>query len=201
MSDAVIDLSKGQRINLNKVAPALQKVRVALNWTVNTRDSGSNFDVDVVAFACKYNETGEPKLIGNAWFIFYNQLTSPDGSIIHMGDNLVGSEDSDGDCENIIVDLTKINLSVEEISFIVNIHDAQTRRQNFGQIRKASIKLIDDNTSAIVAQYVLSEDFSTEQSVQFGSLYKNENGWNFMSVGTGYNTGLDKFVLEYGGIM
>ena len=201
MSEAVIDLSKGQRINLAKVAPALKKVRVALSWTVNSRNTGGDFDVDVVAFACKYNDKGEPKLIGNSWFIFYNQLTSPDGCIKHMGDNLVGSEVIDGDCETIVVDLTNISLNVEEISFIVNIHEAQARRQNFGQIRKAAIKLIDDETDSVVAQYILSEDFSTEQSVQFGSLYKNENGWNFMSVGTGYNNGLDKFVLEYGGVM
>ena len=201
MTDAPIDLSKGQRINLDKVAPALTKVRVVLSWTVNARDSGGQFDVDVVAFVCKYNPQGEPKLIGNAWFIFYNQLTSPDGSIVHMGDNLVGSEVIDGDCETIVVDLAKINSAVEEISFIVNIHEAQARRQNFGQIKKASIKLVDDNTGAVVAQYILSEDFSTEQSVQFGSLYKNENGWNFMSVGTGYNNGLDRFVIEYGGTM
>ena len=197
--DAIIDLSKGQRINLAKVAPSLKKVRVALSWTINSRDSGADFDVDVVAFGCKYNEKGEPKLIGNAWFIFYNQLSSPDGSIQHMGDNLIGSDEIDGDCENIVVDLEKIHLAVEEISFIVNIHEAKERRQNFGQIRKASIKLIDDTTGSVVAQYVLSEDFSTEQSVQFGSLYKNENGWNFMSVGTGYNNGLDTFVIEYGG--
>lgn len=197
--DSVIDLSKGQRINLSKVAATLQQVRVALSWTVNNRDSGADFDVDVVAFACKYDASSQPKLLGNAWFIFYNNLNSPDGSITHMGDNLVGSEEVDGDCENIVVDLTKVHAAVEEISFIVNIHEAQNRRQNFGQIRKASIKLIDDTTGAVVAQYVLSEEYSTEQSVQFGSLYKNENGWNFQAVGTGYNNGLDKFVLEYGG--
>lgn len=201
MTEAVINLTKGQRINLAKVAPALQKVRVALSWTVNARDTGADFDVDVVAFVCKYNPKGEPKLIGNEWFIFYNNLVSPDGSINHLGDNLTGSEEVDGDCENITVDLTKLNAGVEEISFIVNIHEAQTRGQNFGQIRKASIKLIDDLTGTVVAQYVLSDDFSTEQSVQFGSLYKNENGWNFQSVGTGYNHGLDKFVREYGGTL
>ena len=194
-----INLEKGQRINLTKEAgKPLKKIRALIGWQANTTDSGTDFDVDVSAFICGYNSAGKPMLLGDKWFIFYNQLTSPDNSIVHHGDNTVGGTD-DGDCEAISVDLETISPSVDEISFVVTIYDAVNRKQNFGQIRNAYIRIVDDENDKVIATYPLSDDFSVETAVQVGSVYRKNDVWSFQAVGSGYKIGLDSFVLEYGG--
>ena len=195
-----INLTKGGRIDLAKEDPALRKVRVGLSWGWNRTDTGAGFDLDVTAFGLKADAGGAPKLCGrdDDFMVFFNHLTSADGAIHHTGDNRTG--EGEGDDEVITVDLTRLSPEVEEISFVVTIHDAINRRQNFGQIPKASIRLYNDETNAMIAEYNLEEDFSTETAVQFGSLYK-KNGIvsAFKAVGAGYNAGLDAFVREYGG--
>jgi tellurium resistance protein TerD len=192
-----IVLEKGQRINLSKQVANLQQVSVTIGWKANTADTGTDFDVDVSAFICKANEKNDPVLIGNKWFIFYNEYSSPDGSVVHQGDDTTGG--SGGDCEEIVVNLTEHDLRIQEISFIVTIHDAVNRKQNFGQIRDAYVKITNKIDGVVIATYDLSNDFSTETAIQVGSLYKKDADWLFQAVGTGYKLGLEAFVRQYGG--
>lgn len=197
-----INLTKGGRINLAKEAPSLKVVRVGLGWKQNATDTGHDFDLDVTAFGLKM-VNGDPKLAGRNdqpdFMVFYGNHQSIDGAITHSGDNRKG--DTDGDDETVIVDLSKLDSQVEEISFIVTIHDAQERRQNFGQISKSYICLYDDANGNVIARYDLEEDFSVETAIQFGSLYKRDDGaWAFKAIGAGYQLGLDAFVKGYGGI-
>ena len=127
--------------------------------------------------------------------MFYNNRQSPDGAVTHSGDNRTG--DAAGDDESILVDLGKLHPEAREISFIVTIHDAVARGQNFGQIRDAYIRLYDDLTGQVVADYDLDEMFSQETAVQFGSLFKLNGEWSFKAVGAGYRLGLGDFVAGY----
>jgi tellurium resistance protein TerD len=194
----LISLEKGERINLSKKITSLKRVRAVVGWKANNTDTGTDFDIDVSAFVCK-NVNDKPTLIGNKWFVFYNNLKTPDGSVVHSGDEKRGNQSNDGDCEIITVDLTTASAEISEISFVVTIHDAQVAKQNFGMIKASYIKLIDDETGVGIAVFDLSEDFSVETAVQVGSLYKKGTDWLFQAVGAGYKTGLDAFVREYGG--
>ena len=199
-----INLTKGSRINLTKEAPTLTKLRVGLGWMPNATDTGADFDLDVTAFGLTLDAQGEPKLAGRKtdpdYIVFYNNEKSVDGAIIHSGDSRKG--EASGDDETITIDLTLLSPTVDEISFIVTIHEAIARRQNFGQVPKSHIALYDDATGNLIARYDLGEDFSSETAVQFGSVYKREDGaWAFKAVGAGYNLGLDAFVTGYGGVL
>ena len=199
-----INLTKGSRINLTKEAPTLTKLRVGLGWMPNATDTGADFDLDVTAFGLTLDAQGEPKLAGRKtdpdYIVFYNNEKSVDGAIIHSGDSRKG--EASGDDETITIDLTLLSPTVDEISFIVTIHEAIARRQNFGQVPKSHIALYDDTTGNLIARYDLGEDFSSETAVQFGSVYKREDGaWAFKAVGAGYNLGLDAFVTGYGGVL
>lgn len=186
-----INLTKGGRINLSKEAPSLTKVRFGLGWEANAFDTGGKFDLDASLFLLNNG-----KLLSDNHFVFYNNTTSPDGSVKHQGDNRTG--DAAGDDETIIVDLSKIDPNIDEISFIVTIHD-DTGKLNFGQVKNSYIKMYDDATGAELAKYSLEDDFSMETAVQFGSLYKKDGSWLFKAVGAGYKKGLADFVVIYGG--
>lgn len=192
-----INLEKGGRINLSKDVPLLKRVRLGLGWDANQFDTGKDFDLDASVFICKADAQGSAKLISDEHFVFYGHLTSPDGAVMHKGDNRTGA--ATGDDESIIVNLQKVAPEVEEMSFIVTIHEASERRQNFGQVKNSYIKLYDDETGKEVAKYSLEDDFSTETAVQFGSLYKKDGAWLFKAVGAGYKKGLADFVVAYGG--
>lgn len=193
-----INLTKGARVNLSKTAPSLTKVRFGLAWGENKYDSGAAYDLDASLFICS-SETGSPKLISNDHFVYYNNQRSPDGAVIHSGDNRTG--DKEGDDEEVTVELTKVGQSVDEISFVVTIYEADSRKQNFGQIPGSKITAYDDATGAIIATYSLEDDFSTETAVQMGSLFKKDGDWLFKAVGAGFNKGLGDFVLAYGGTL
>lgn len=194
-----IPLGKGSRINLQKEAPQLKRLRFELSWKPNNTDTGEKFDLDATAFGLKIDPAGNPKLAGNDadFMVFYNVTSSVDGSMTHSGDNKTG--DGDGPDEIITVDLQKLSTQVDEISFVVTIFDADVRRQNFGQVPSSSIALVDDETNVVIARYDLEEDFSTETAVQFGSLYRKDGGFAFKAIGAGYAKGLDAFVRAYGG--
>lgn len=192
-----INLEKGGRINLSKDVPMLKRVRLGLGWDANSFDTGKDFDLDASVFVCKPNAQGVAKLLSDLHFVFYGNAASPDGAVVHKGDNRTGA--ASGDDETIVVDLKKLAQEVEEISFVVTIHEATERRQNFGQVRNSYIKLYDDETGKELAKYSLEDDFSTETAVQFGSLYKKEGAWLFKAVGAGYKKGLADFVVAYGG--
>jgi tellurium resistance protein TerD len=186
-----ISLSKGGRIDLAKEAPGLTQVGFGLGWDENGSNTGGEFDLDASVFML--DTSG--KIPQDRYFVFYNNLASIDGAVEHTGDNRTG--DGEGDDETIHVDLSKINLTITELVFVVTIHEAHARKQNFGQVRNAFIRLYDRNTHREIAKYDLEEDFSTETALEFGRLYKKEGSWRFKAVGTGYNAGLQGFVDQF----
>ena len=181
-----INLQKGQRENIN--AP---KFTIGLGWDINNTSTGGAFDLDASLFLLDDNK----KLVSDNHFIFYNNLESPDKAVIHSGDNLTG--DGDGDDEQIKIDLTKIDAAVKEITVVVTIHDADTRRQNFGQVRNSFIRIFNTDTNEEILKYELDEDFSIETAVEFGRIYNRNGEWKFEAVGSGQRDGLEKFVSMY----
>ena len=181
-----INLQKGQRENID--AP---KFTIGLGWDTNSSSTGSGFDLDASVFILGDNK----KIVSDDHFVFYNNLVSPDGSVEHTGDNLTG--DGDGDDEQIKVDLSKADAKVSEICIVVTIHEAEARRQNFGQIRNSFIRIVDAVTNQEVLKYELEEDFSIETAVEFGRLYKREGKWKFEAVGVGMKGGLQDYLNKY----
>lgn len=186
-----INLKKGDRISLAKEAPGLSQAKVGLGWDVNRTDTGEQFDLDVSVFMLGENS----KIPDERYFVFYNNLQSLDGSVKSLGDSRTG--EGTGDDEDITVELTKVNAAIQEMLFVVTIHEAETRRQNFGQVRNAYIRIYDAATQNEVARYDLDEDFSRETAVEFGRLYLKDGEWRFQAVGEGYNSGLAGFVEQY----
>ncbi|MEA5468064.1 TerD family protein [Spirulina sp. 06S082] len=186
-----INLSKGERIDLSKEVPGLTNTWVGLGWDLNATDTGTAFDLDTSVFMLGANG----KIPADPYFIFYNNLKSPDGGVEHLGDNRSGA--GEGDDETIEVNLDKIDSSIQELIFVVTIHDAQERRQNFGQVRNAFIRIADAKTEKEITRYELDEDFSTEAALEFGRLYRKDGTWRFQAVGQGYNSGLSAFVEKY----
>lgn len=180
-----INLEKGQRQSID--AP---KFTVGLGWDSNSSSTGEGFDLDASVFLIGANG----KIPNENHFVYYNNLKSPDGSVIHKGDNLTG--EGDGDDEKIQIDLSTVSSDVNEISFVVTIHHADTRRQNFGQIRNSFIRIFDQTNTELV-KYELDEDFSIETAVEFGRLYKRNNEWKFEAVGIGMKGGLQDYLNKY----
>jgi tellurium resistance protein TerD len=180
-----INLQKGQRENIN--AP---KFTIGLGWDTNNSSTGTGFDLDASVFVLGENK----KILSDSHFVFFNNLKTPDGSVEHTGDNLTG--DGDGDDEQIKVDLSKIDVNATEICVVVTIHEAESRRQNFGQIRNSFVRIFDSNNVEIL-KYELEEDFSVETAVEFGRIYKRNNEWKFEAVGTGMKGGLEDFLNKY----
>ena len=154
-----INLSKGQKVDLTKGNPGLKSIMVGLGWDVNAFDTGADFDLDAAAFMCGSNG----KCPTEKEFIFYGNLEHPTGCVKHMGDNLTGS--GEGDDEQIMVDLTQVPSDIERIAFTVTIYDADVRRQNFGQVSNAFIRIVDDATGKELIHFDLGEDFSIETAV------------------------------------
>ncbi|GAB3215201.1 TerD family protein [Pseudaeromonas pectinilytica] len=186
-----VSLSKGGNVSLAKADPTMTKVLVGLGWDPRATD-GQDFDLDASAFLL----TSTGKVRGDNDFIFYNNLSDAAQSVVHAGDNRTGA--GDGDDESLKVDLTKIPAEVDKIAFTVTIHDAEARRQSFGQVGGAFIRLVNDATGVEVARYDLSEDASTETAMIFGELYRHNNEWKFRAVGQGYAGGLKAMCDQYG---
>lgn len=186
-----INLSKGERVNLSKESPGLTQAGIGLGWDINTTDTGSAFDLDASVFMLGNNG----KIPTEQYFVFYNNLTSPDGSVQHSGDSRTG--EGSGDDELIQIDLAKVDQVIQEVLFVVTIHEADARRQNFGQVRNSFIRIYDTTTELEIAKYELEEDFSRETALEFGRLYRKDNDWRFQAVGQGYNSGLQGFVDKY----
>lgn len=186
-----INLSKGQRIDLGKEAPSLTSAWVGLGWDVNPTDTGVDFDLDASVFMIGANG----KIPTDGYFVFYNNKISPDNAVEHLGDNRTG--EGSGDDELMVVDLSKVDASIQELLFVVTIHEAQARKQNFGQVRNAFIRIADAATKNEISRYELDEDFSIETAVEFGRLYRKDGSWRFQAVGAGYQSGLESFVSKY----
>ena len=181
-----INLQKGQRESIN--AP---KFAIGLGWDANSSSTGGGFDLDASIFVLGENK----KLLSDEHLVFYNNLVSPDGAVEHTGDNLTGA--GDGDDEQIQVDLSKIDPRVTELCIVVTIHDAEVRKQNFGQVRNSFVRIVDAANGTELVKYELEEDFSIETAVEFGRIYKRNNEWKFEAVGAGQRGGLQDYLNKY----
>jgi tellurium resistance protein TerD len=186
-----ISLSKGGNVSLTKEAPGLQKVTVGLGWDARTTD-GQPFDLDASAIGVDANG----RVLSDQHFVFFNNTRSPDGAIEHSGDNVTG--EGAGDDEQIRVDLTGAPAALDRVVFPVSIYDAETRGQNFGQVRNAFIRVINQAGEAEITRYDLSEDASTETATFFGEVYRNGAEWKFRAVGQGYASGLAGIARDFG---
>jgi tellurium resistance protein TerD len=187
-----ISLSKGQKVDLTKGNPSLKNIMVGLGWDVNAYDSGADFDLDAAAFMVGANG----KCPSEKDFVFYGNLVHPSESVKHMGDNLTGA--GEGDDEQIQVDLTKIPSNIEKVAFTVTIYDADVRRQNFGQVSNAFIRIVDEATNTELIRYDLGEDFSIETAIVVGELYRHNGEWKFNAIGSGFQGGLAALCGHYG---
>jgi len=186
-----VTLSKGQNVSLSKTDPALKHILIGLGWDARSSD-GQPFDLDASLFM-----TGDNKKVpSDAYFIFYNQLRSPEGAVEHTGDNLTG--DGDGDDESILVQLEKMPANISSLFIAVTIHDAEARRQNFGQVSNAFVRLVNHENGQEVLRFDLSEDYSTETAMVFGEVYRHNGEWKFRAIGQGYAGGLLSLCHQYG---
>ena len=186
-----INLQKGQNVSLNKEAPGMNEIHAGLGWDTQ-QFAGADFDLDVVLFL-----TGaDGKVLSDSHFVFYNNLSSPDGAVVHSGDNLTG--EGEGDDEVVNVSLNGVDGAVQKIVFATTIHEAQARSQNFGQVQNAFIRLVDKASGEEMIRYDLSEDFSIETSLIVAELYRKDGGWKFKAVGQGFQEGLAALCRHHG---
>lgn len=186
-----LSLSKGGNISLTKLEPTLNSVRIGLGWDARTTD-GAPFDLDASVMVCG----PDGRVLGDDHFIFYNQLQTPDGAVRHAGDVRDGAVA--GDDETVFVNLTGMSPSVDKLAFCATIHDAATRGQNFGQVRNAYIRVVNEADGQEMARYDLTEDASMETAMLFGELYRNGAEWKFRAVGQGYASGLEGIARDFG---
>ncbi|MGQ9659681.1 MAG: TerD family protein [Thermochromatium sp.] len=186
-----ISLQKGANVSLTKTDPGLSNVQVGLGWDARSTD-GAPFDLDASVFLVG----DDGKVLSDAHFIFYNQKTSPDGAVVHAGDNTTGV--GEGDDETISIQLPRVEAGVKRIVFAVTIHEAESRKQNFGMVRNAFIRVLNKDTNSELARYDLSEDYSTETAMIFGEIYRHGEEWKFKAVGQGFAGGLGALARDHG---
>ena len=188
-----INLSKGQRISLEKASPGLKQIFIGLGWDVNATDTGGDFDIDASLFLVDSNE----KLISDQHFIFYNNQISPDSkqSIQQRGDNRTGA--GEGDDEIIDVNLTTVPTDIDKVIITVTIHEADKRQQNFGQVNNAYVRIVNSENEEEVIRYDLTEEFSIETALIMAELYRKDGEWRMNAVGAGYQGGLQALVDRY----
>lgn len=186
-----ISLQKGQNVSLSKQAPGLKKARFGLGWDVRKTD-GSAFDLDASAFVLD----GNGKVLSDQHFVFYNNAKDPSGAVAHLGDNRTG--EGEGDDEVIDVELGLMTPNAAKVTFVVTIHDAEARKQNFGQVANAYIRALNADGDQEIARYDLSEDASIETAMIFGELYRSNDEWKFKAIGQGYAGGLAAVARDYG---
>lgn len=189
-----VSLSKGGRVSLSKEAPGLSKIQVGLGWDQRVTD-GSDFDLDASVFLL--DETG--KVRNDSDFVFYNNLKAVNGAIEHMGDNLTG--EGEGDDEVLKINLKQLETEdpgLVKLSFAVTIHDAEARKQNFGQVNNAFIRIVNQDNDQEIVRFDLTEDYSMETAMIFGEVYFKGGEWRFTAVGQGYAGGLAAACKQFG---
>ena len=187
-----VSLQKGQKVSLTKGNPGLNQVVIGLGWDINQYDTGGDFDLDAAAYLL--TDTG--RVSRQEDFVFFGNLVHPSGSVQHMGDNTTGA--GDGDDEQIKINLSSVPENITKIAFTATIYEAESRRQNFGQINNAFIRIYNEANGEELLRYDLGEDFSIETAVVFGELYKNNGEWKFNAIGSGYQGGLAALCANYG---
>lgn len=188
----MISLSKGQKVDLTKGNPGLSKLLIGLGWDINKYDGQAAFDLDAAAFLLGSNG----KVTSDADFVFYNNPKHSSGSVQHMGDNRTGA--GEGDDEIIRIDLAAVPANIDKIDFTVTIHEAEARKQNFGQVSNSFIHVADDAKGVDLIRYDLGEDFSIETAVVVAELYRNAGEWKFNAIGSGFKGGLRALCLNFG---
>lgn len=188
-----VNLSKGQKVDLTKGNPGLSALLVGLGWQTNRYDGGFDFDLDAAAFLLGANG----KVPSDQEFVFYHNLKHVSGGVEHKGDNLIGGTGAKDD-EQILVDLKKVPANIEKIAFTVTIYDADVRKQNFGQVNNAYIRIVDSANNKELIRYDLGEDFSIETAVVVGELYRHAGEWKFNAIGSGFQGGLRALGLHFG---
>ena len=186
-----VSLTKGGNVSLSKEAPDMRTMRIGLGWDMRVTD-GSAFDLDASVFVL--GEDG--KVRNTSDFVFFNNLSGGDGAVVHQGDNLTG--EGEGDDEVIVVTLDKLPANVAKISFAATIYEADQRRQNFGMVQNAFIRVVNGDGGKEVARYDLSEDASTETAMIFGELYRHGGEWKFKAIGQGFGGGLGPLARSFG---
>ena len=192
-----ISLVKGQKVDLTKGNPSLKKLLIGLGWDTNKYDGGFDFDLDASAFLLG----ADGKCMRDEDFVFYNNLDGRDGAVVHMGDNRTG--EGEGDDEVILLDFDKLPQEIEKIAICVTIHEADQRRQNFGQVSNAYVRLarIDSDSDADgvdLLRFDLEEDFSIETAIVVCEIYRRGPEWKFNAVASGFQGGLAALVRNYG---
>jgi tellurium resistance protein TerD len=187
-----INLKKGQKADLTKGSAGLAKLVVGLGWDTNKYSGCEAFDLDTAAFLLAENG----KVVKDTDFVFYNNLAHESGAVTHLGDNLTG--EGDGDDEQIRVDLAKVPAAYQKIAFTVTINEAEERKQNFGQVSNAFIRIVNEADGQELMRFDLSEDFSVETAVIFGEIYRRDGEWKFSAIGSGFNGGLEALCHNYG---
>lgn len=187
-----VNLKKGQKVDLTKTHSGLNHLHIGLGWDINKYDGDADFDLDVSAFLL--GENG--KVRNSDDFIYYNNLSSKDKSVVHTGDNRTG--EGDGDDEVINVKLSDIAPDVHKISLVITIHDAETLNHNFGQVSESYVRVLDMRDNNEIIRYDLGEDFSIETSIVVGELYRHQGEWKFTAIGSGYQGGLESACKDYG---
>ncbi|MET3696031.1 tellurium resistance protein TerD [Bacillus oleivorans] len=187
-----ISLAKGQKVDLTKSNPGLQKVVIGLGWDVNKYDGGHSFDLDSSVFLLN----AEGRVNSDSDFVFYNNLQGGNGSVVHTGDNRTG--EGGGDDEQIKVNLSAVPQSIERISFCITIHDGEAKNQNFGQVSNSYVRVLNEETNEELIRYDLGEDFSIETAIVVGELYRHNGEWKFSAVGSGFQGGLASLATNFG---
>ena len=187
-----IVLTKGQKVDLTKGNKGLKHIIVGLGWDVNKYDGGFDFDLDAAAFCCDANG----KVQVDTDMIFYNNLKHTSGAIEHLGDNLTGA--GDGDDEQIKIDLSAVPANIEKIDFTVTIHEAEERKQNFGQVSNAFVRIVNAYNNEELIKYDLEEDFSIETALVVAELYRHNGEWKFNAIGSGFQGGLAALCRNFG---
>jgi tellurium resistance protein TerD len=187
-----VNLTKGQKIDLTKTNAGLKNIIVGLGWDVNKYDGDSDFDLDASAFILG----ASGKVRKDEDFIFFNNLIGASGAVEHTGDNLTG--EGEGDDEQIKIDLSKIPGDVEKVSFVITIHEAAERNQNFGQVSNAFVRIVNEANNEELVRYDLGEDFSIETALIVGEIYKHNGEWKFSAIGAGYQGGLYAVCKDFG---
>ncbi|MDR1872544.1 MAG: TerD family protein [Deltaproteobacteria bacterium] len=186
-----VSLVKGANISLTGEVPGLKSVFVGLGW--DARESvGADFDLDASVFLL--DATG--KVRRDEDFIFYGNLTSPDKSVEHTGDNLTGG--GEGDDEVLKVNLEKVPNEIQKLVFVVTIYEATQRGQNFGMVSNAFIRIVNQLDNREIARFDLTEDLSVETAMIFGEIYRHQQDWKFRAVGQGYSGGLLALCQKFG---
>jgi tellurium resistance protein TerD len=187
-----VSLSKGQKVDLTKSNPGLTNVIVGVGWDVNKYDGGADFDLDSSVFLL--GENG--KVSSEADFVFYNNTTGGNGSVVHTGDNRTG--EGEGDDEQVKVELGAVPANVQRITFTITIHDGEARSQNFGQVSNSYVRILNGETNEELIRYDLGEDFSIETALVVGELYRHGGEWKFSAIGSGYQGGLGALATDFG---